>query len=334
MKILLDKNKKYFKANMHCHSSNSDGKLSVGELKEEYKKRGYSVIAFTDHEHLIDNSYLDDKDFLTITSCEIAIKEFENQSTLKNYDMRVCHLNLYAKDQHNTLTPCYSSVYDHYINDNIKDLINSDTEFKRIYSSEGINEIIKSANERGFLVSYNHPSWSLEGKDDYINYENLFSVEIYNHSCVMLGIPDDEKVFDDLLRDGKKIFCIAGDDNHNRFKIGSESCDSFGGWININADNLEYSEIIKALENGKFYASTGPLIYSLIQDNDKIIIESSPAKKITLTTGGRRCDAVYSKKDSCITKAEFILNSTDKYVRLKVEDEKGKKAYTQAYYIN
>lgn len=333
MEILLDKNKNYYKANMHTHSLNSDGSLSVEELKEEYKKRGYSIVAFTDHEHLIDNSHLDDNDFLTITSCEIAIKEFENQSTLKNYDMRVCHLNLYAKDQHNTLTPCYSSVYDHYISPKIKNLINFKEEYRRIYSAEGINEIIKTANKNGFLVSYNHPSWSLGNREEYINYENLFAVEIYNHSCVKHGIPDDEKVFDDFLRNNKNIFCIAGDDNHNRYPVDSPSCDSFGGWININADRLDYNTIIKALESGNFYATNGPEIFSLIKDEDKIYIETSPASEITLTTYGRRSLGVYAEKNSQITCAEFTIKETDKYIRLKVKNKYGKTAYTQAYYI-
>ena len=50
MKHLLPNVPKYFKTNLHTHSTVSDGKLSPEELKEEYKKRGYSVVAFTDHE--------------------------------------------------------------------------------------------------------------------------------------------------------------------------------------------------------------------------------------------------------------------------------------------
>lgn len=33
-------------------------------MKEEYKARGYSIIAFTDHNVLVDHSYLADGDFL------------------------------------------------------------------------------------------------------------------------------------------------------------------------------------------------------------------------------------------------------------------------------
>ena len=107
MKVFLDSSKNFYKANLHCHSVYSDGKLTVEELKKRYKEKGYSIVAFTDHEHLIDNTRLDDEDFLTITSCEIAIKEFPTVSTGVNQNMKVVHLNFYAKDPHNIKTPCY-----------------------------------------------------------------------------------------------------------------------------------------------------------------------------------------------------------------------------------
>ena len=88
-KVLLTSNKAFYKGNMHCHSTFSDGNMTPEELKEHYKKNGYSFLAITDHEHINNNSYLDDEEFITITSCELAIKEFPEQSTLKNQKMRV-----------------------------------------------------------------------------------------------------------------------------------------------------------------------------------------------------------------------------------------------------
>lgn len=335
MKALLGNRKNFYKANLHCHSKYSDGRLSVEELKEEYKKRGYSIIAFTDHEHLIDNSHLNDDEFLAITSCEIAIKEDANLSTLKKFDMRVCHLNFYALDPHNTVTPCYSVLYDKkYITDEIRDLIRYDTDYERNYSVSDINKMIQIANENGFLVTYNHPSWSLENATHYLGYENLFAVEIYNTGCVKTGIIDDEFAFDDLLRAGKKIYCTACDDNHNSHDLSSPENDSFGGWVCINADNLEYNEIMNALKNGDFYASTGPQITSLIYDNDTVRIETSPCSKISLVTDSRRAKSVFARENSSISSAEFTLHDNDKYFRIRVEDSAGKKAYTQAYYKN
>lgn len=333
MKILLDKNKKFYKANLHSHSVYSDGHLTVEEMKEAYMKKGYSIIAFTDHEHLIDNSHLDDENFLSITSCEVAVKEFPEQSTLVNMDMRVGHFNFYALDQHNTVTPCYSSVYDHFVNDLNRDKIKFEGEYERKYSIERINEMIRIANEKGFIVSYNHPNWSLENATRYLGYENLFAVEIVNGGCIKAGYVDNEGVFDDILRSGKKIFATTADDNHNPHPIDSKLCDSFGGWVMINAEKLEYSEIMSALQRGDFYASTGPEITSLTRDGDTVRVECSDAKKIVLVTGGRRIAKEIADIGENLNSAEFTVKETDHYFRIRVEDEYGKKAYTQGYEV-
>jgi hypothetical protein len=36
-KILLDSSKNFYKGNMHCHSTLSDGDMTPSELKEAYK---------------------------------------------------------------------------------------------------------------------------------------------------------------------------------------------------------------------------------------------------------------------------------------------------------
>lgn len=329
MKVILDENKKFFKANLHGHSTKSDGRLSVEQIKEEYKKRGYSVFAFTDHEHLIDNSYLNDENFLAITSAELAIKEFPTVSTLRNFNMKVAHFNIYALDPKNTVTPCYSSVYDHYINDEIKDEVKFDEEYERVHTIDGINDLIKKCKEKGFLVSYNHPTWSLENALDYVYYEGLDFVEIYNSECCVNGRPDDEHVLDDILRSGKKIFCTCADDNHNMVDLEHPNNASFGGWVCINADKLDYDTIMKALKNGDFYASTGPEILSLTVDGDKVRVKTSPAKHICLTTRGRRSD-VLNAKNGEVNEAEFTIKKEDEFFRITVVDAQGKKAFSQA----
>ena len=328
MKILLDSNKPFYKANLHCHSTYSDGKCTPTQLKEEFKKRGYSIVAFTDHEHVIDHSYLNDEDFLTITSCEVAIKEFPEQSTYKNFDMRVCHLNLYALAPHNTVTPCYSSIYDHFRgNPEVPPLIHHNGEYKRTYSGEGINAIIHQAREQGFIVSYNHPTWSLETALDYLQYENLFAVEIYNHGCARNSTRvDDERVFDDMLRAGKSVYCTCADDNHSLV-------DAFGGWVQINAEKLEYATIMNALQKGDFYASTGPKILSLVQNGLEIQVETSPCKSIGVTTRGRRAYGKSAQDGEMLTGARFTLLPEEKYFRIRIMDENGNYAYSQAYPI-
>lgn len=326
MQILLDENKPFYKANLHCHSVFSDGEMTVEELKTAYMQQGYSVVAFTDHEHLIDNSYLNDENFLAITACEVAIKEFPEQSTLVNMALRVCHLNFYAINPHNTITPCYEKVYDHYVNEHNAHLIRYEKEYKRRYDKDGVNEMIRIANEQGFIVSYNHPTWSLEDASRYLQYENLWAVEIYNTGCTLNGRLTDEHALDDFLRADKPIFCTAADDNHQK-------ADMFGGWVQINAPALTYANIMTALQKGNFYASTGVDVYSLVRDGNEVTIRTSPCKQITLTTKGRRVSTVRAEENETICQATFALRETDGHFRIRATDEKGRSAYTQAYSI-
>jgi hypothetical protein len=324
MKILLDENKPFYKANLHCHSIYSDGVHTVEEVKDAYKERGYSIVAFTDHEHLVDNSHLNDENFLTLTAFELGFKEQPRASSASLPNMRVTHFNVYALDPHNDITPCYSSIYDYYGTEELRASVKRDGEYNREQTTEGINQVIRTVNEKGFIVCYNHPTWSLENATHYLGYEGLFAVEIYNSGCIENGRCDSENAFDDILRSGKKVRCIAADDMHS-LKHG------FGGWVCINAEKLEYKTVMDALQKGDFYASTGPQIFSLVQNGLEVEIQTSPCKTIGVVTHGRRTPATQAKEGESISSARFTLRPEDKYFRIRVTDEYGHTAYTQAY---
>ncbi len=333
-KILLDANKNFYKGNMHCHSSLSDGHFSPEKLKELYVEKGYSFVAFTDHEHINNNSYLDDDEFISLTSGEFAIKQFAAESTMKNFDMKVCHLNFYAKKQDNDYTFCYNSVADHFSRSARRPFINRpDTEYEREYGREGINKLIKDANDNGFFVCYNHPRWSLENYADYGGYEGLWGVEIYNHGCFVDGLYDyDVNVLDDMLRDGKRVFASCGDDNHNRHKP-DRMLSSFGAFVMVNAESLTYDNIIEGLLKGRFYSSMAPVINELYVEDGKVYIKCSEAKRINYSTSGRRVQSAHSP-DGLITEAVFEIKDTDRYFRIDVIDKEGLRANTQAYFLN
>ncbi len=328
MKILLDSNKNFYKANMHCHSMYSDGKRTVEQIKSDYKAKGYSVVAFTDHEHLVDNSSLNDQEFLAITSCEIAIKQHADCSTLVKKDMKVCHLNFYAMDQHNINTPCYNHKYDHFLKNCPTDkVIIPDKSYERKYSHDGINDIIKTANQQGFLVSYNHTRWSLEDARDYLGYKGLWAVEIINTSCLRMGFFDyNINTYDDFLREGEKLACIAGDDNH-------DINHSFGGYVMINAEKLDYKTIMTALKNHEFYVSTGVRINGLYIDGKTAHISVSQGKRIIMTTGIRRTVVKDLEEEKNIDDITFEITDNDKYIRFDVIDKNYKTASTCAYFI-
>ena len=69
-KYLLPRLGKFYKANMHTHTNLSDGKLTPEEVKEKYKAKGYSIVAFTDHDALVPHNDLTDQNFLAINGFE------------------------------------------------------------------------------------------------------------------------------------------------------------------------------------------------------------------------------------------------------------------------
>ena len=160
------------------------------------------------------------------------------------------------------------------------------------------------------------------------------AMEIVNYGCVAVGYQDYvPMVYDEMLRYGKKIFCIGTDDNHNRYDEGSVYCDSFGGFTVIKAESLTYENIINALEKGNFYTSQGPEIKALWFEDGKVHIECSGARRITANYGvrkGRKLEA----DGELLTSASFGFAPDDNYIRITVEDENGLHANTNAYFAD
>ena len=332
MKVYLDSSKNYYKANLHCHSRYSDGRATREDIKREYLKRGYSAVAFTDHEHTIDPSELTDENFIAICGCELSVGGGPKVDPYAPYPSGKCvHMCLYAKDPENHLTPCYSEKQDYYKFEDVRHLVVSEGDYTRVYSPEGVNEIVRIAHEKGFLVSYNHASWSLEDARDYLAYDGFDFVELHNTGCVVIGHPNEEYVYTNMLRDGKKIYCIATDDNHNAYGFEGDRTDSFGGWVMINAEKLGYRELMDALEAGDFYASTGPEIYSLsVEDDMTVKVTFSEARRAVIITQGRRTTSTFDVADGT---ASFKIHPRDVYFRIRIDDGHGHSAYTQLYEI-
>ena len=88
---------------------------------------------------------------------------------------------------------------------------------------------------------------------------NTGSEKISGYECNMA-------LYDKFLRKGKFLYVHGADDNHNKAPFGDLMCDSFGSWTQILAEELTYPAVIRALEEGRFYATTGPEITELTFD--------------------------------------------------------------------
>lgn len=335
-KFLLPESGNFYKANLHCHSTISDGKLSPEELKEAYKAHGYSIIAYTDHDIMIPHPELDDDNFLALTGYEMEVTEV-NENLVWN-KRKTCHMCLVALSR-DAKQVCWHR--EKYIFGNTKNYIDKavidDTkpDFERAYTPECISTMMKMGRDAGFFVTYNHPTWSMEDYSNYINYDNMNAMEMVNYGCVVVGYDDyNPRVYDDMLRAGKRIFCISTDDNHNIQPLDSVMCDSFGGFTMIKADKLEYETVTKALSEGNFYASEAPLIEELWFEDGVVHIKTSPARTIEFTTGVRRCVVKHAQPGETITEASCKVEPEHEYIRVTVIDENGYHANTNAYFTD
>ena len=327
-KYLLPEEGSFYKANLHCHSTVSDGRWSPERIKQEYMAKGYSVIAYTDHDVLIPHPELTDEHFVALSGYEMEIDEVRQDGK----QGKTCHMCLIALEPDNVKQVCWHrSKYLFGNARNYRERVRfyDEPDYERSFTHECISDMMRWGREAGFYVTYNHPVWSLEDFRDYSGYEGMHAMEICNWGCVVEGYNDYvPQVYDDLLRLGRRIYCIGADDNHNSIE------DSFGAFTVIKAPELTYRAITRALLDGHFYASQGPEIHALWVEDGRIHIRCSDARKIECNFDIRRAFCAWSRPGEPLQEASFPLPERASYVRLTVTDFEGNHANTNAYWLD
>ena len=337
-KYLLPNDVNWYRANMHCHTTCSDGTLTPEQVKDAYKAQGYSIVAYTDHEVILDHSNLNDESFLALTSSEYSVNEAIpsfpalEANTADWMRKKVYHMNIFSPDPHSTFQPATSEEQYGWLKERFPDTFKCDGH-TRVYSVEGANEIIRRCNEAGFLVQLNHPYWSLNEREDYINLKGLWGLEILNYATELeTGSEYCPYIYDDMIRHGMyNLKCTMGDDNHNPGKT-DKYC--FGGSTFIGAKELEYSQVMDALEKGEFYCASGidnpPEFKALYVEDNIIKIDCSPCTSVIINGYGRSDRNILGEN---ITHAEFPLRESDVYFRVTLRDGKGNYAHTHTYMV-
>lgn len=318
---LLPEHGNFYKVNMHSHSTLSDGKQTPEELKEIYKAKGYSAIAYTEHARLHDVTHLNDDKFIAITSYEIDFLDKTHtpfcfsDTPLEHAHMEAVHMNLYARDPHN-VTPI--------------ELADLKTEF----TVENLNEAVRRAREAGFFVIYNHPHWSMNTYPLYSNLKGVQGLEIVNGASNRASDVDyTPHVYDEMICSGQRLICVGGDDNHDVRHF-------FQAWTVMKADELTQEALLGAMDAGNCYASTGPEIYELYTDEENgertVTIRTSPAVGIYCSTATRRRyhKLMEDNGNAPLTEATFKISPNDYCFRISVRDERGNHANTRMFFLD
>lgn len=311
-----------YRGNLHSHTVQSDGHLTPAESVQKYRQNGYSFLSLTEHDLYTDlRPQFEDESFLIFPGIEASsyllddpvhhtvLKCHHMNGILGSTEMLAAAEKRFSPGQHQ----------------------HKDLHFHSWNGAGAAQNLCSGLQERGMLVTYNHPCWSRVDPEEFTETEGIWALEIFNYDTVLeCGEGLDTCDWDRMLREGHKIFAVATDDNHN----GELFEDSCGGWITVHADQLSHDAIIASLLLGNYYSSSGPSIEGFWIREGVVQIDCSPCRRINFITGGRiGSSRTILAGDQELTHAEYALPAGMRYVRAECVDASGRTAWTNPLYL-
>ena len=284
---------RWFKGNLHTHSTNSDGALSPRELIRRYRDSGYDFLAITDHNKLTE---VDDPgdEILLIPGEEINVGKSEVGTDF--------HLVLLGIKEH------------------ISDRSSPQT-------------VIDRAKAQGGEVILCHPYWSQLSINDMLSIEGYIGVEVFNSTChFSIGKGLSQIHWDDLLVRGKHVWGFAVDDAHHHTSD-HRPTDVCNAWISVKSSELTLDSIMNAIRSGYFYSSNGPEILDIRIEEEVIYVETSPVRHITFISVDGRGERWTPIGCETITQARHRIRNGERFIRIECEDLNGRWAWSNPIFI-
>lgn len=291
---------KFWRGNLHTHSTRSDGVLEADEVARRYQLEGYDFLAITDHfvglydYPLTSIQSSENENFTMILGAELHTGAMENGE--------IWHLVAVGLPK-NFLPPDAADFQPHS-------------------NQETAIEIARRARDAGAFVVIAHPEWSQLSIADAASIKAAHAVEVYNHGCyVGCDRGYGFHVYEQLLLMGRKLLLCATDDAH------FNESDYFGGWVMVKAIENSQNAILAALKEGSYYSSTGPNFHNVIWSNNQVDVYTSEISTIILQGKSTRTVVCHGKSMTHnILPFEKLMPSP--WLRLTIIDKAGKRAWT------
>lgn len=321
----LERGTKRYKGNLHCHSVNSDGRLTPAELVKMYRENGYSFLCFSEHEKYTDlRSELDTSDFILLPGLEASARLMVKEGS---HDVLKTHHIHGVLGTEKMRRQAGQPVWEHM------EEIPYPVYYGEWNGAEAAQKVCDNMTSRGCIAIYNHPLWSKVRESDFIDTDGFTALEVFNYGTENeCGLGRDTARWDVMLREGKKIFAVAGDDNHNT----GEYEDSFGGYIVVQAAGLSQEEIVQAIIDGTYYSSSGPEIYDWGIQDSIVYVNCSDVHRIHFVVGNHVGDGItYMGKsmEDVINSAEYALKGHETYIRVECVDKYGRCAWSNPIFL-
>jgi predicted metal-dependent phosphoesterase TrpH len=168
----------WYKGNLHCHSTQSDGARPPEEVVAFYRDNGYSFLALSDHRRVTDTTRFATPEFLPLPAMEI--------------------------DGHDALV---KGPY-HMLAIGLHDLCEQPPE-------ADLPWLLDAIAADGGVGIFCHPYWLGTCATDLLTLDCCLGLEVYNANCeVEVGKGDARQCWDDVLQRGKPFYGFATDDAH------------------------------------------------------------------------------------------------------------------------
>ena len=291
---------RFWRGNLHTHSTRSDGVLPPEEVCRRYRAEGYDFLALTDHfvGHF-GYPIVDTRDYRTNSFTTILGAELHSGAMANGELWHILAVGL-PESFAPSNTPTFVPVAD----------------------QETGPEIARRAVEAGAFVAIAHPQWSGLTMEDARSVTAAHAVEVYNHGCAMgCDRPDGFAVLDQLLTEGRRLTLVATDDAH------FSEPDFFGGWVMVKAQANEPAALLAALKAGHFYSTQGPELRDVRIEGGRVIVESSAVVSVVAIGWGTGAKGVHG---ASMTRTEVPLErlNNSPWVRVAVIDAAGKRAWS------
>ena len=298
---------RWLKGNTHTHTTESDGDSPPEVVAAWYKRHGYQFLVLSDHNVFVDPrrlAHLVDTTFLVIPGEELTTSH--QQKPVHVNGLNIPHL----------LQPQQDSTLLGTIQKNV--------------------DVVRGV--RG-VPHINHPNfgWAIDHRT-LARVRNDRVLEIFNghplvHNHGGGDRPGMEAVWDTLLTGGKRIYGIAVDDAHHfQGEFARDRSNPGRGWIMVRARALEAGEIMRALEAGHFYASTGVVLDDVVitPSTLEVRIRERGSFKYTTRFVGRGGRVLL---ETGANPAVYRLGPGETYVRARVTDSGGEVAWVQPVFV-
>lgn len=296
------------KGNIHTHSTLSDGDSPPNEVFAWYRDHGYAFVALTDHNRLVDLAryrVMEKPGFTLIPGEEISMWS-------KGLPVHVNAL-------------CTRST------------IGGGT-FPT--ASEGLAWAIGKVREQGGAALVNHPNfeWSLTEKDMPAAHEaqllEIWSGHPYVRTNGDHAHKSHEAIWDEALSEGLSFAGVAVDDTHHLNPDAPEAGASRPGrgFVEVFAPAATEALICDALRQGQLYASFGATLKRITVEGEVMTVWPTDTGALVEFIGERGA-LLESSRPGEGGAATYHLRGFEPYVRARVTQADGKRAFTNAYRI-